>query len=70
MAMTRKHYREVAEIIADQVQKLEELERNAGADVTIPRECVEEIAGQLAGMFKRDNPAFNWQTFMEAAGLE
>lgn len=69
MAMSRKHYREAAGIIADQVQKLEELERNAGADVTIPRECVEEIAEQLATMFQEDNHSFRRSQFMDACGL-
>lgn len=55
--MSRKHYREVAEIL------------QSAEDVTTDREALAEVARELALMFKRDNPRFDAGKFFGAAGF-
>jgi hypothetical protein len=66
--MSRKHYREAAEIIARELKDLHYL-NSEGVDVKTARDTVRTLASDLAGMFGRDNPAFNRAQFMEACGL-
>lgn len=67
MAMSRKHYREAANIIANAVQATETLtpvRKNAALDT------VEMIADDLAAMFKRDNSNFQYGKFFTACDLD
>lgn len=66
MAMSRKHYREAAEIISRALPSERE-ESTPGAIER--RNAAVEIANGLAIMFKQDNPAFRRDQFMEACGL-
>jgi hypothetical protein len=59
--MSRKHYRDVAEIIKTEVDRT-----NPAGGV---RPVLARVAGELASMFKRDNGNFNRDKFMEACGL-
>jgi hypothetical protein len=66
MAMTRKHYVEVAKIISRQVadnETLTPVRREAANTAT------RQIADDLAYMFKYDNPHFDRNRFMDAASL-
>ena len=56
--MTRKHYETIAAII-DSARA--EHGHEAG---------ILDIAGELASYFKRDNPRFDQERFLEACGLE
>lgn len=69
MAMSRKHYREAAEIIARVAEGGSSFEGLEGMINTGRREAAREIADGLAIMFKQDNPAFRRDQFMEACGL-
>lgn len=60
MAMSRKHYREVAKIINDAVESSDSPDGDAVA---------RQIAAELARMFKADNPNFRREQFMDACGL-
>lgn len=65
--MSRKHYREVANMINDELNSLidlTEVEQAAGRAVII------SLAGNLSGMFYRDNHLFNSGMFLEACGIE
>lgn len=66
MAMTRKHYQEVADILHDV-----HLEYSA-ADSPDPlfHLAMRAIAGRMAVMFTLDNPRFDREKFMEACGLQ
>lgn len=67
MAMTRKHYRQAAEIIRGRV---EDTRAHTPADLQTP--CLEMlgvIANDFAIMFKADNSAFRRGQFLEACGL-
>lgn len=64
MAMSRKHYREVAEIIKFETQVIEGSPDRDVADAVLRR-----VAGELASFFKRDNGSFDRAKFMEACGL-
>lgn len=66
MAMTRKHYREAAEIIKGAQQAPGDLPSTARYAAYI---TALSIASGLADMFERDNAAFDRQKFMEACGL-
>jgi hypothetical protein len=55
--MSRKHYVEVAEILASATKRAETLEETR---------VVIEIAVDLAVMFRRDNPAFDSARFYAA----
>lgn len=65
MAMSRKHYREVAEIISGELPLPAARTPEADAE----RDVLRSVADGLAGMFKRDNSEFNRQRFMDACGL-
>lgn len=67
MAMSRKHYTEAAEIIKANLDAAKS-ERNE--DEAIGAEmAVKNVARDLAGMFKRDNSAFDRARFMDACGF-
>lgn len=68
MAITAKHYREVAEIIREQVERIQG--RDAMFDMTGEAEAtLEKVADGLARMFSADNSNFRRDQFMEACGL-
>lgn len=60
--MSRKHYREVAEII--KTERVANPGMSPETEATLLR-----VASELASMFKRDNSNFNRDKFMEACGL-
>lgn len=66
MAMSRKHYREVASIIASAVSEAND--RGSEHTDAILR-TVEGVADGLARMFKADNSAFSRQQFFNACNL-
>lgn len=66
MTMSRKQYREVASILEGQIASAEYLPESSAAVVM----TTARIAKGLADMFKRDNSAFRYDTFFEAAGLD
>lgn len=59
--MTRKHYREVAQILHDEYQFAKE------QDNPIAQTCVVNIMSQMATVFAIDNPRFDRQRFYAAA---
>jgi len=63
--MSRKHYRAVAEVIASAAVDAREVHPSE-----TPIGVVEQIARELADVFKRDNSAFSYTTFYEACGIE
>lgn len=66
MAMSRKHYREAADVIRGEVLIAEgspEIVRDAQLA------ALEAVADGLARMFKADNSNFRREQFMEACGL-
>jgi hypothetical protein len=67
MSMSRKHYREAAEIIRAEVEFASTLTPVRRA---FTLKAVENIANGMAGMFKRDNSAFQSGKFFKAAGLD
>lgn len=75
MAMSRKHYREVAGLIAAERALARSLLSNAtpGGNVetygVAVLESTRNLAMSLADMFKRDNGAFQREKFYEAAGI-
>jgi len=69
MAMTRKHYVEVASILKSELNELASLEHLDDDEHEIATETVKSVANRLAVMFKRDNPYFDRTRFMNAAGL-
>jgi hypothetical protein len=64
--MTRKHYVKTAELIKGTVEQ-------SGHHTPVRKaarlEATREIAESLAVMFAYDNPHFDWNRFMNAAGL-
>lgn len=60
MAMSRKHYREVADLLAGE---------HAIASTPDVVTAVENITRSVADMFKRDNGHFDRQRFYDAARL-
>ena len=60
MSMSRKHYREVAEIIRVAVNHAETYDGTSTARM---------IADEMASMFKRDNGLFDRDRFMTACGF-
>jgi hypothetical protein len=68
MAMSRKHYREVAEIIREQVAGVEwDAETNGiGAGGFV----LKAVANGLATMFQIDNSNFDRSQFLEACGIK
>lgn len=61
--MSRKHYREAADVIRGRV----ETARANGNTATV--NALLGVAGDLATMFKADNSRFDREKFMEACGL-
>lgn len=66
MAMSRKNYRATAEIIKMVVNSAEFMPESGPAVLM----TASSIARALADEFKRDNSAFRYDTFFEAAGLD
>ena len=64
MAMTRKHYREVADILKSEL----DMEIDNFTD-GVRHGSVERIAHRLSSMFADDNPHYSRTKFMEACGL-
>lgn len=62
MAMSRKHYTEVAEILAAEIAV-----NRDNMSVTL---AIRNVALSLADMFKRDNGNFDRQRFYAACGIE
>ena len=67
MAMSRKHYREVAAIIKEQWDYSLTLEKSQGETV---RAVLDSVASNLATMFRIDNSNFNRDQFLEACGVK
>ena len=65
MAMSRKHYREVAEILNDHLREIKAESREPGEI-----EVVESIAANMAEFFKRDNGNFQYGQFYKAVGMD
>lgn len=61
MTMTRKHYREVAEVISNNLRF---------EDAPDGKDAIAGVAQDLAAMFKRDNSNFRYDTFYQACGLD
>lgn len=68
MAMSRKHYREAAEVIARALPSERDMQSLSDGAGERHNACL-EIAVGLANMFKADNSAFRRDQFMEACGL-
>ena len=66
MAMSRKHYREAAEIIKNALPSRADADTPAGV---VRTQTTREIACDLAIMFKQDNSAFDRYKFLDACGL-
>lgn len=64
MAMSRKHYQAVADVLKN------EYEAAVAADDFNGALAVAKVAEGLAGAFKRDNGAFSYGIFFKAAGIE
>ena len=56
MALSRKHYREIAGILAAEYDAWNSVDAKA---------AVSNVASELAIMLKQDNPAFNKQKFFD-----
>ena len=67
MAMSRKHYREVASIIREQWEESERLPANERIEV---RTSVALITQGIATMFQIDNSNFDRSKFLEACGIK
>lgn len=63
MAMSRKHYREAAEILRNRIEFAQHL---TVGERTAVEHAVTQIAYRMAGMFRRDNPSFSTDRFMDA----
>lgn len=73
MAMSRKHYREVAQVLRsafDAVRVEIDGEAIEGVWEREPYEALERVTRELADVFKRDNSAFSYQVFYEACGVK
>jgi ribosomal protein S7 len=66
--MSRKHYTEAAEVIKRQVD-VALTEMSSNAEQSGAMYAAENIAKELAGMFKRDNSRFDRDKFLAACGL-
>lgn len=66
MAMSRKHYTEVAKIVRDNVEFAGRQVSDHGASYAVG---VSAVARDLADMFRKDNPAFDRSRFYMACGL-
>jgi len=67
MAMTRKHYREVAEIIRAEREAAGFFTEDMMSAVLVSTFV---MAGKLAVMFAHDNPYFDRGRFFEACGFD
>lgn len=67
MAMSRKHYTEVAAIVRQNRQETEML--GEPGEIAAARKAIEYVAKDLAGFFKRDNSAFDRARFLDACGI-
>jgi hypothetical protein len=67
MAMSRKHYVQVARIIRDNVEFSGRQFSDHGASYAVG---VSAVARDLADMFRQDNPAFDRSRFYMACGLD
>ena len=66
MAMSRKHYTEVAEIIKAEIDGIDSVNDPFGVGA---HSALSNVADNLADMFKRDNSAFDRARFLDACGL-
>lgn len=64
MALSRKHYQAVADVLKEQYELCSEAGDISGAS------AVRSVAEELAGMFKRDNGAFKYSVFYRAVGID
>jgi hypothetical protein len=62
--MTRKHYIEAAKVIAEQIEFTRQF--NNGKIEQHRIAATVQIANGLADMFKRDNPRFDRERFLDA----
>lgn len=69
MAMTRKHYRETAEMIRSVVDDTPAHSDLEGFIATGRMQATRSIARSLASMFAEDNPQFDRDKFLDACGL-
>lgn len=67
MSMSRKQYRDMAAVIKD---AWEEIENYPESDQAGARITVRNIANGLAIVFVIDNPRFDRNRFLEACGIE
>lgn len=67
MAMSRKHYREVAEIIKSERESVTDYPETMRESVLVSTLV---IARRLATMFEIDNSNFNRAQFLKACGIE
>ena len=67
MAMSRKHYIEVARIVRENLDFAGQQCSDHGASYAVG---VSAMARDLADMFRQDNPAFDRSRFYMACGLD
>lgn len=67
MAMSRKHYTDVAEIVKSNLAAAKIMDTMEEADAA--KAILRSVASDLASFFKRDNSAFDRQRFLTACGL-
>jgi len=70
MAMSRKHYREVAEIIKSEREEWDTAAEYTPEQRNAVRAATFIIASGLATMFQIDNANFDRKKFLEACGIE
>lgn len=68
MAMSRKHYREVAGIINMELKNAEAFVNDD--EIGTAQYVLDNVAKSLAAMFQIDNSNFNRAQFLEACGIE
>jgi hypothetical protein len=69
MAMSRKHYRQAAELISNALESVSEDNDVEQAVRDKTTAAVKDVADGLADMFRADNSRFNRSQFMAACGL-
>jgi hypothetical protein len=69
MSMSRKHYREVAELIKSQVDEMYSTFVNDD-EIGTGQAILFNITSGLATLFKIDNSQFDRQKFMDACGID
>lgn len=67
MTMSRKHYREVAVLLATEIAPVRE--QQSESEIATFK-AMKRVAKGMAHMFKEDNGQFDYQRFYEAAGLD